>query len=155
MSLESALPARIEQDGRLVLQIRPGRWQVTLKARSEGPTNELTLPVPPQAPAPPTPKSVGPEEAFDASEVWAFSARPELRLVDVAGGVAVDPQQTLLPTQWRSYPAYLMQPGQRFASSSGAGEMPTRRPTSSPSRARFGSILMAPVTPCTMWSAER
>ncbi|HTF32658.1 MAG TPA: hypothetical protein VK714_03025 [Myxococcota bacterium] len=111
MSLESALPARIEQDGRLVLQIRPGRWQVTLKARSEGPTNELTLPVPPQVPAPPTPKSVGPEEAFDASEVWAFSARPELRLVDVAGGVAVDPQQTLLPTQWRSYPAYLMQPG--------------------------------------------
>src|SRR5271157_560602 len=111
MSLDSALPARIEHDGRLVLQIRPGRWQITLRARSEGPTNELTLPAPPQAPAAPGSKNEGAAEAFDASEVWAFSARPELRLVDVAGGVTVDPQQTLLPAEWRSYPAFLVQPG--------------------------------------------
>ncbi len=108
MSLESALPARIEHDGRLVLQIRPGRWQILLKARSEGPTNELSLPA---SPAAPKPKNGGAEEVFDANEVWAFSARPELRLVDVAGGVTVDPQQTLLPEEWRSYPAFLVQPG--------------------------------------------
>jgi hypothetical protein len=111
LSLESALPARIEHDGRLVLQIRPGRWQILLRARSEGPTNALSLPAPtsPRAAAA-TPKAA-PEEALDASEVWAFSARPALRLVDVAGGVPVDPQQTLLPQEWRSYPAFLMRPG--------------------------------------------
>jgi len=109
LSLESVLPARIEHDGRLVLQVRPGRWQITLKARSEGPTNELTLPAAPQAPAPPA--ATGAEAAFDANEVWAFSARPALRLVDPTGVAAVDPQQTLLPGEWRSYPAFLVPPG--------------------------------------------
>jgi hypothetical protein len=111
LSLESALPARIEHDGRLVLQIRPGRWQILLRARSEGPTNELSLPAPPPPPASAATPNAAPEEAFDPSEVWAFSARPALRLVDVAGGVPVDPQQTLLPPEWRSYPAFFMRPG--------------------------------------------
>ena len=111
LSLESALPARIEHDGRLVLQIRPGRWQITLKARSEGPTSELALPALPQAPPAPTSANGGAQEAFDTSEVWAFEARPELRGVDVVGGVAVDPQQTLLPKEWRSFPTFLVRPG--------------------------------------------
>jgi hypothetical protein len=109
ISLESPLPARIEHDGRLVLQVRPGRWQITLKARSEGPSNELTLPAASQAPTAPAATSA--EAAFDANEVWAFSARPALRLVDPEGVAALDPQQTLLPSEWRSYPAFLLTPG--------------------------------------------
>jgi hypothetical protein len=111
LSLDSTLPARIEQNGHLVLQVRPGRWQVVLKARSPGPTSELTLPSAAALPGSPEPSNAAPEVAFDANEVWAFSARPELRLVDLKGGVTVDPQQTLLPAEWRSYPAFLMRPG--------------------------------------------
>ncbi|EDN70409.1 conserved hypothetical protein, secreted [Beggiatoa sp. PS] len=44
MSLNSALPARLESDGRLRVQLRPGSWTLTLRTRQEGVTNQLTLP---------------------------------------------------------------------------------------------------------------
>src|SRR2546425_3920442 len=49
--------------------------------------------------------------AWPAQEVWVFDARPHLRLVEVEGVTAVDPQQTTLPDEWKPLPAYLMQSG--------------------------------------------
>ena len=41
-----------------------------------------------------------------------FDARPALRLADVEGATAVDPQQTQLPSEWKSLPAYRLRPGE-------------------------------------------
>ncbi len=96
----SPLPARLEADGTLRIQVRPGRWQVRLTARREGRVSELTLPaVPPEG------------TEWDRSEIWAFEARPNLRLVDVEGVSPVDPSQTELPAEWRSLPTYLVAEG--------------------------------------------
>jgi hypothetical protein len=97
MALESPLPARIEPDGHLRVQLRPGTWTVDLTARHEGPVRALTLP--------------DPNGVWDAEEVWVFEARNQLRLVTVEGVTAIDPQQTELPPAWRQWPAYRMRPG--------------------------------------------
>jgi len=98
-ALSGPLPARLEPDGRLRVQVRPGRWVFTLTARHEGPVATLALPA--QA-----------EDArWDASEVWSFEAQPALRLVEIEGAPPVDPTQTELPEEWRALPAYRVEPG--------------------------------------------
>jgi hypothetical protein len=98
LSLAGALPARLEPDGRLRVQVRPGNWALELSARHAGPATAITAPVP-----------GGP---WAAEEVWVFEAQPGLRLADVEGVPAVDPQQTTLPEEWKVLPAYRLRPGQ-------------------------------------------
>jgi hypothetical protein len=96
LRIDSRLPARLEPDGRLRLQVRPGHWQLEVTARHPGSVEQLVLGQFPE-PWPPV-------------EVWSFEARNHLRLVEIEGPAAVDPVQTSLPEAWRQFPAYLMQP---------------------------------------------
>ncbi|MGH8553366.1 MAG: hypothetical protein ACRERS_08725, partial [Methylococcales bacterium] len=43
MRLQSPLPARIDPEGGLLLQLRPGRWQIDLQSRHVGPVEQLDL----------------------------------------------------------------------------------------------------------------
>ena len=97
MDLQSPLPARVEPDGHLRVQLRPGTWTLELTARHEGPASLLSMPVT--------------DAPWAAQEVWAFEAHNDLRLVSVEGVIAVDPNQTRLPQEWRQFPTFLMQPG--------------------------------------------
>lgn len=98
LSIASELPARLEGDGRLRLQVRPGTHAVRVHARHEGPIDALS----PPAPA---------EGAWPAEEVWVFDAMPALRIVAVEGVAAIDPNQTELPGAWRTLPAYVLRSG--------------------------------------------
>ncbi len=95
MAITSELPARIEQDTRLRVQVRPGTWTIELTARSDGLVAALERPRPD-----------GPWR--EGEEVWVFEAKSSLRLTSVEGVRAVDPQQTSLPDVWKSFPAYAM-----------------------------------------------
>lgn len=97
LSLVSRLPARLEADGTLRVQLRPGRWTLDLAARHPSELPGLALE---SWPAP-----------WPAEEVWAFDARNHLRLVEVDGPASVDPRQTGLPEAWHNLPAWLMSPG--------------------------------------------
>ncbi|MGH7813303.1 MAG: hypothetical protein ACREQI_04790 [Candidatus Binataceae bacterium] len=97
IGLESPLPARVESDGLLRVQLRPGTWTIKLTARHAGPVNSLSMP--------------GSGAPWPAQEIWAFEARNNLRLVSVEGVPAVNPSQTPLPAEWRQFPAFLMRPG--------------------------------------------
>ena len=99
LSLGSPLAARLEPDGKLRVQVRPGQWQIDLVARHVGPAASLALPQP------------GELWAEGGEEVWVWDARPALRVVEVEGVTAVDPQQTTLPEDWKRLPAYRMAPG--------------------------------------------
>jgi hypothetical protein len=105
-ALESELPARVEPDGRLRVQVRPGSFTLTLAARSATeaghPPARITRPVP-----------GGPWK--EGEEVWVFEAAPTLRVVTVEGLAPVDPQQTTLPDDWKKLPAYLLAPGATMA----------------------------------------
>jgi len=98
MSLVCPLPARLDPDGRLRVQVRAGTWDVYLTARREGAGDEIKLPAPGK-------------DAWAADEAWVFEAHPELRQADVEGPAALDPQQTELPSDWKTLPAYLVRAG--------------------------------------------
>ncbi len=98
--LQSQLPTRLEPNGDLRMQVRPGRWTVIISSRFTNAVNELRMPVSP----PPLPQQ----------EIWVFDARSYLRVVEIAGVAPIDPAQTNLPSEWKSLPAYLVKPENRF-----------------------------------------
>ena len=97
LSIDSPLPARLDDDGALRVQLRPGVWNIDVTARASGPLAELALPA---LPAP-----------WPADEVWSFAAHNDLRIVEVSGAPSVDPQQTQVPQDWRTYPAFALKAG--------------------------------------------
>lgn len=90
MTLDSPLPARLESDGHLRVQVRPGTWTIEIRARHLGPVATLALP----------PKD-GP---WAPEEIWVFDARSPLRVVSIEGVPSIDPQQTELPPTGCSCP---------------------------------------------------
>ena len=101
VQLTSPITARLENDGSLRLQVRPGHWVVEVVARS---TESITSLLVPELPAP-----------WPSEEVWVFQAHTDLRLVEPDGLPAVDPRQTALPEGWRKFPAFLAKPGEALS----------------------------------------
>ncbi|MEE2828054.1 MAG: hypothetical protein VX498_02605, partial [Myxococcota bacterium] len=92
IQVTSTLPARLDDTGRLRVQLRPGTWQVTVRSRSLGPVSTLS---------PGESKAPWPED-----EIWVFSAAPAVRAVQLGGVPGVDPQRTSLDGDWRYLPAF-------------------------------------------------
>jgi hypothetical protein len=97
LQVSSSLPARLEPDGKLRLQLRPGHWNVELSSRFPASVESLRKP-----------SSTAP---WPSEEIWVFDARPQLRVVEIEGVPAIDPRQTNLPEEWKSLPAYRMGSG--------------------------------------------
>ena len=98
LRLDSPLAARLEADGRLRVQVRPGKWVLMLVARKETPVQSLTLPAP-----------GGPWT--EGAEIWVFDPAPPIRVVTLEGLASIDPSQTQLPTEWMSLATYAAKPG--------------------------------------------
>ncbi|MBI2342759.1 MAG: hypothetical protein HYV02_00225 [Deltaproteobacteria bacterium] len=96
MQVESALPSRIDGDGRLRVQLRAGIWSVNVKAYHATPAETIERPAF--------------AEPWPATETWVFAANPRLRTVRIEGPTAIDPQQTTLPEAWKSLPTYVVEP---------------------------------------------
>lgn len=101
LKIQSPLPARLEPDGQLLVQVRPGRWQIEVWGRSTEAKKALTLPEN--------------NKAWPQQEVWVFEGRPALRVVEPENLPAIDPSQTNLPAQWQSLPAYRIEQGGNLA----------------------------------------
>lgn len=94
MDLESRLPVRLDADGRLLIQARPGNWDVRIVARMPNLVNKIDM-----------------GETPYGDEVWSFKPRHHLRMVEIEGIPQVEPGQTEMPDQWRGLSAYLIKPG--------------------------------------------
>ncbi|NOY72214.1 MAG: hypothetical protein GXP14_07525, partial [Gammaproteobacteria bacterium] len=81
VSVTGPLPMRLEVDGKLRIQVRPGRWVIQIQTRYKTPVNQLSLVA----------------SNLPDAEVWVFETRPSLRLVEIEGVTAIDPRQTKLP----------------------------------------------------------
>jgi hypothetical protein len=92
ISLTSSLPARLDSQGHLRVQLRPGDQTISIRARSTGPVLTLTAPEG--------------DDRWPEEEVWVFSAAPAVRAVRLEGAPGVDPQRTSLDEDWRSLPAW-------------------------------------------------
>jgi hypothetical protein len=98
LRVQSPIPSRLDQDGRLQLQLRPGSWVVELEAQHPGQVESLTR---------------GPiDPPWPELEVWSFAARPDLRRVEPRGLTAVDPSQSGVPSDWSRLPAYRLGQGE-------------------------------------------
>jgi len=99
ISLQGALPARLESDGGLRVQVRAGRFELILTARQAQASAALSSPGEP-----------GPAR----EEVWSFAANDRLRVAAVEGVAGIDPAQANVPEDWRGYPAFRMAPGSQL-----------------------------------------
>lgn len=98
LQLISKLPARLEANGSLKLQIRPGTWSVRVIERHIGSVDALTAPAA--------------SENWPASETWVWRADPQLRIAELLGPSQIDPRQVELPRKWQQLPAYQVAAGQ-------------------------------------------
>lgn len=94
-AFNSDLPAKIEPNGQLRVQIKPGQWTISMEAHSLNPKPNLTLPAA--------------SADWPSQEVWSFQAAPALRSVQISGGASIDPTQTTMPEDWRALPAYVLE----------------------------------------------
>ncbi|MCU0835104.1 MAG: hypothetical protein MUC77_11845 [Chromatiaceae bacterium] len=100
LRIEGKLPARLEPDGALRVQVRPGRWSLRVAARHPGEVLGLALPAQP--------------DPWPEREVWVFQASLKDRTVEIGGVAQVDPRQVTLPADFTNLPAYRLAPGDRL-----------------------------------------
>ncbi len=94
LSLRGDLPARLERDGTLRVQLRAGSHEVILFARGSGVASTLGRP------------ESGAK--WPREEIWSFAANDALRVAVPAGAEGIDPAQANVPAEWRQYPAFRM-----------------------------------------------
>jgi hypothetical protein len=101
VSMTGDLPARLERDGTLRVQVRAGGHELTLVAR--GPAVASALARPPTGDA-----------KWARDEVWSFAANDVLRVAAAEGADGIDPAQANVPPEWRNLPAFRMAPESRL-----------------------------------------
>lgn len=92
--IHSNLPARLESDDQLKVQLRPGEWSIRIIGRAPGDIQQFTMPEL--------------QEPWPEQEVWVFLSDNNMRQVQVTGVSGIDPNQTRLPKNWKGLPAYLL-----------------------------------------------
>ncbi len=101
VSIHSPLPAKLEADGKLRVQVRPGRWTLSLAARGAGVSDSIARP----------PKGVN----LADDEIWSYRSNDQLRVTAVEELPPVDPAQVETPGEWQSLPAFRMHADAVFA----------------------------------------
>jgi len=94
MRLDGPLPARLQADGRLRVQVRPGTWTLELTAHSASALETIRRP-----------------DSGVAEEVWSFEAVDRLRAAAIEGASSIDPTQANVPGDWAGLPAYRLGSG--------------------------------------------
>ncbi|MCF7971045.1 MAG: hypothetical protein K9L22_07755 [Methylococcaceae bacterium] len=100
INLNSPLAARLEKDGSLLVQLRPGHWQIELTARHPEQLTDISLAIN--------------NQDWPAYEIWSFAAQTYQRLVEVSQVIAIDPSQSNVPKQWQQLPAFLVNQGDKM-----------------------------------------
>lgn len=98
VSLDAPFPVRLEADGRLRAQVRPGRWELQLKARVPGEVNTLSR--------------GESQKPWPEQEVWSLKREANIRTLEFSGLAAMDVSSIAnYPVQWRTLPSFLAPKG--------------------------------------------
>jgi len=93
--ITSQLPARIESNGDLRIQVRAGNWTVSVHSRFTGNPGQLAM--------------ERNSKDWPTQELWSFAAAPSIRGVQLEGAPSIDPSQLNLPDAWKKLPTYLIE----------------------------------------------
>ncbi len=94
ISINSQLPTKLEADGHLRAQLRPGNWVIEVVSHHVDALTELSMPAS--------------DGLWAEQEFWVVAPDLALRTLQVEGVATIDPQQTRLPAQWRNWNTYRM-----------------------------------------------
>lgn len=95
MRISSPLPARIEDNGDLRIQVRAGNWTVSVHSRFTENPEQLAM--------------ERSSKDWPTQELWSFAAAPSIRGVKLEGAPSIDPSQLSLPDAWKKLPTYLIE----------------------------------------------
>ena len=95
LRMGSNLPVRLDEDGQLRVQVRPGNWYVDIDARAEAVLDRMAM--------------ATPGGAMPSVEFWSFAAKPALRSVLVEGARPVDPIRA--GSIWHRLPTFQLAAG--------------------------------------------
>jgi hypothetical protein len=102
MAVEAGIPARVDKDGHLRVQVRAGTHDVQIEARCEGSPESLKR-------RPRAASGGAEEDPWPEDEIWVWQADEALRQVTLSGPSGIDPARTNLPAGWAELPAFLLQ----------------------------------------------
>ena len=91
-TVDSRIPVAVDEQGQMKAQVRAGKWTISVRAFRVQDTREIKY-------------AEGAMPTTDV-ELVAFMGKPEFRLAEVTGLVAVDVSQTTMPQKWRGLPIY-------------------------------------------------
>ncbi|MBK8286202.1 MAG: hypothetical protein IPK97_15715 [Ahniella sp.] len=95
ISLSGDLPSRLESDGKLHVQVRPGTFTVRLMARALTPLTEVAQ----------TERTT----PWPVQEVWSYASDGSLRVTEAGGPPQIDPNMAEVPADWRQFPAFMLE----------------------------------------------
>jgi hypothetical protein len=98
LTINSQLPVKLESDGNLRVQVRPGSWEITLRARAAGVLDEISM--------------ATPATNLPDTEIWSYEASNDLRVTAPEGLSPVDPLQVDVPDGWKELPAFSISAGE-------------------------------------------
>lgn len=93
-------PARLDNDGRLHVQVQPGSATLTVRARAVAPLATVAA----RVPGAPWPKQ----------EIWSYGSASRLRVTSAAAAISVDPKQAQVPDDWAALPAFALGDGEKL-----------------------------------------
>lgn len=94
-TIHSDLPARVDNNGNLIVQAKPGSWRITANSRFVADIQR----------AGPTPQAEN-NENWPADEIWTYEPNPAIRTLSFSNVDTLDTQQTDLPAEWKNLTAW-------------------------------------------------
>lgn len=91
ININTVLPLRIEGDGNMRVQIKPGVYTITIWARFIDNPEKITM---------------NKGENWPEYEYLSFQADTDIRQVVLSGATSIDTSQVAIPEQWQNLPTY-------------------------------------------------
>lgn len=113
-SVEAPLPCAIDDQGRLKVQVRPGKWNLEISAFRTIPAETVAF--------------ADNATPLTATELVGLKPDPSFRLVEITGIPAVDVAQTTFPDPWRSHPVHQWRTDEPFQLDEKMRGMGVRKP---------------------------
>ncbi len=92
INLSSQLPARIEEDGSIRVQVKAGEYQIVLRSRFLADVDEIRV--------------LGGSQYWPQYEYLGFKHNTDIRQAVLNGATSIDTSQVPIPSDWRSFPTY-------------------------------------------------
>lgn len=101
LDIRSPLPARLESNGNLRIQVKPGQYVIRLTARIAQRQNKFEV--------------KAQTKHWPSVEYWSFQQDTNFRTVTLSGAPSIDTAMISIPSQWRQFPTYRLSTNQTNA----------------------------------------